>query len=567
MKESEQRVRHQAEEIARQISRQIASDPARDPLQAAVQLCGTDQVLLMKVIGLLDERLVDTSQQEDLQVRDPFVNQKIGGFKIRWKLGTGGNGDVYLATRIKEPHQQVAIKFLRLRQGESDQFRRRFLRERQIIALLNYPYIVKLFDADRTKDGTPYFVMEYVQGSDLDKFSNTKRLTVLERIGLFLKVCDAIQYLHQHLIVHRDLKPANIMVDNDGNPRVLDFGIAKLLRPELMDGDLITITNQDPMTPQYASPEQWQGRLVTSSSDVYSLGVILFQILTGRHPMPWTDITPSEYRQRVCEGNRPKASRSVVQGHAALCREYDSAALEQRLVGDLDAILAKALHQDVIERYPTVEAFAEDIRRHLQFLPVRARGESATYRTKRFLRRNRAWTLSALGILLALSVGLGATLVQKKRAQASAVEARTARDIATSEQHKTQLELDRVKQLVQQRSRLQQNLQDDLNKKTLQERQFRVAVQKATEDLRTIIVEDERIRGKDRGEASGDDPSRYATRGRNYEILGRLLTLSSDKSAAHQAFENCVFNFTRAQRAGDHSDATIKATRSCQNNL
>jgi serine/threonine protein kinase len=218
---------------AKEIANQIGLAPGQEPLRSAIERCGNDKELLNEVLGFLGER--STSRPDSEAPRDPMANQKVGSYKTHWRLGGGGNGDVYLATRAKEPHQQVAIKFLRLHEGESEEFRRRFLRERQIIALLNHPYIVKLFDADRTRDGRPYFVMEYVAGEDLDKHANTRRMTVLQRLDLFLKTCDAVQYLHSHLIVHRDLKPANVLVDEDGNPRVLDFGIAKLLRPELMD--------------------------------------------------------------------------------------------------------------------------------------------------------------------------------------------------------------------------------------------------------------------------------------------------------------------------------------------
>ena len=563
MKGHPQRTRLQAEEIARRVE----SDPACEPLETAINLCGKDEVLLMEVVGLLGAKFASRLDARDQPPYDPLVNQKIGGFKTHWKLGSGGNGDVYLATRIKEPHQQVAMKFLRLRQGESDQFRRRFLRERQIIAVLNHPYIVKLFDADRTKEGVPYFVMEYVRGSELDRFANNRRLTVTERIRLFLKVCGAIQYLHQHLIVHRDLKPANIMVDDDGNPRILDFGIAKLLQPELMDGDLITVQNQDPLTPQYASPEQWQGQLVTSASDVYSLGVILFLLLTGRPPLAWSGTTPAEYRQRLCTGGLPKASRSVMEGHAGFCRELHQATLEQKLSGDLDAILAKALHHDVVERYPTVEALAEDLDRHLQFLPVRARGESSKYRLRRFLRRNRALAGSTIAMLLALSLGLGGTIHEWKRAQKSAVEAQTERDTVVDEKRQVESELDRVRQLAQQRSSIEKTLEADLQAKDLQQKKFRIAVQRLAEDLQKTIVDDEQRRGKDRGEASADDSAQYKALGKKYQALAGLLGVLSDEEGARQANQNCALNFTRAERAGDDSVATANAARRCREAL
>lgn len=541
------KARHQrAEEIARK----IAKDQAPDPMQAAMQLCGKDEVLLLEVLSLLGEQSTENQQGPEPHSHDLLVNQKIGGYKTHWRLGSGGNGDVYLATRLKEPHQQVAMKFLRLGNGENDEFRRRFLRERQIIALLSHPYIVKLFDADRTKEGRPYFVMEYVSGSNLDKFANARRLTVTERLNLFLKICDAVQYLHQHLIVHRDLKPANIMVDTEGTPKVLDFGIAKLLRPELMDGELITMTDRHPLTAQYASPEQWEGGLVTSSSDVYSLGVILFQLLTGDLPIPWAGKLVPEYRRLVCEGVLPKASKSVKEKHAALCREPSAAGQADRLSGDLDAILAKALEKDVTERYATVEAFADDIRRYQQMLPVRARGEARLYQAKRFLRRNRAWVFSAIAVVLALTLGLSIALYQRNEARAQREEA--------------QRETVRVKQLIGQRDAMLQTLQQQVADSGSQDQQFRFAVAKLTEDFQRTVGEDERIHGKERGDAASADPYSYVLRARNYEMLGRLLTLSGDKSGARKAYQGCVMSLTRAQRAGDATQATADAMRRCE---
>ena len=546
MTDDAQARRQRAEEIARKIAR----DKAPDPMQAAMQLCGKDEALLLEVLNLLGEQSTENQPGSTSHAEDLLANRKIGGYKTHWRLGSGGNGDVYLATRLKEPHQQVAMKFLRLTEGENDEFRRRFLRERQIIALLSHPYIVKLFDADRTKEGRPYFVMEYVSGSDLEKFANAKRLTVIERLHLFLKVCDAVQYLHQHLIVHRDLKPANIMVDTEGTPKVLDFGIAKLLRPELMDGELITMTDRHPLTKQYASPEQWEGGLVTSSSDVYSLGVILFQLLTGNLPVPWEGKHISEYRRRVCEEVPPRASDSVMEKHAAQCREPGLSALAHKLSGDLDAILAMALDKDVNERYPTVAALTEDIRRHLQMLPVRARGKSGLYRARRFLRRNRVWVFSALAVVVALALGLSIALYQRNEARAQREEA--------------ERETARVKQLIGQRDAMLQTLERQVADSGSQDQQFRVAIVKLTDGLQRTVDDDKRTYGEGRGDA---DPYPYVLRARNYEVLGQLLTLSGNKSGARQAYQGCVSNLTRAQRAGDSTQATADAMRRCEGGL
>jgi hypothetical protein len=401
--------------------------------------------------------------------------------------------------------------------------------------------------------------MEYVAGEDLDKHANSRRMTVLQRLDLFLKICDAVQYLHSHLIVHRDLKPANVLVDEDGNPKVLDFGIAKLLRPELMDGELITMTKRHPLTAQYASPEQWEGGLITSASDVYSLGVILFQLLTGDLPVPWTGQAYAEYQHLVCQGDLPKASKSVVEGNAALCRESSTGALEGRLMGDLDAILSMALQKDVTERYPTVAAFTEDIHRHLQFLPVRARGEGVLYRVRRFLRRNRALATSITAVLLALGLGLGTALVQRNEARSKRKEAEEQRLIAQEEQ-------ERVKQLLRQREETLRQLQTQLDGKGVQAQQWRVAVENLKADIEKSIHEDENPIPV-RGESPFLSSSRDILLGRNYGLLARLLTLSGDREGARKAYESCVANLKHAQEAGDISQSTTETIRRCQAGL
>jgi eukaryotic-like serine/threonine-protein kinase len=544
---------------AKEIADQLVQTPGTKRLHSAVVRCGNDKDLLMEVLHHLGEQSTVCLTEVATPVRDPMANQKIGSYKIHWRLGSGGNGDVYLATRTKEPHQQVAIKILRLPDGENEEFRRRFLRERQIIALLNHPYIVKLFDADRTKDGSPYFVMEYVAGEDLDKHANSRRLTILQRLALFLKICDAVQYLHSHLIVHRDLKPANVLVDADGNPKVLDFGIAKLLRPEMMDGELITMTKRHPLTAQYASPEQWEGGLITSASDVYSLGVILFQLLTGDLPIPWSGKGYAEYQRLVCEGNLPLASKSVVKGHALLSREPSGAALATHLAGDLDAILFKAMDKEVTERYPTVAALTDDIQRHLQFLPVRARGKGLSYRTRRFLRRNRALAASIAAIVIALGLGLGMALMQRNNARHQKVVAEQQKSMAEAETR-------RANELAHQSDEVAQRLQHALDAKGIQDKQLRLAVAHEVNQLREIIRNDEKpnlIRGE--GVLAG--PARNVLLGRNYAVLAQLLTLSGDRQGAHSAFQSCVANLQRAQDAGDISRGTADTMRRCQAGL
>ena len=544
---------------AKEIADQIVQTPGTKRLDSAVARCADDKELLMEVLDFLGEQCTLGPRDAEAPVQDAMANRKIGSYKIHWRLGSGGNGDVYLATRTKEPHQQVAVKILRLPDGENEEFRRRFLRERQIIALLNHPYIVKLFDADRTKDGRPYFVMEYVAGEELHKHANSRRMTILERLALFLKICDAVQYLHSHLIVHRDLKPANVLVDADGNPKVLDFGIAKLLRPEMMDGELITMSNRHPLTAQYASPEQWSGGFITAASDVYSLGVILFQLLTGDLPIPWTGKGYAEYQRLVCEGNLRLGSKSVVEGHPVLCREPSGTALAAHLAGDLDAILSKALEKDVTERYPTIAVLAEDIERHLQFLPIRARGQGLSYRTRRLLRRNRALVASIAAVVLALSLGLGIAVVQENKARHEQAVAERQTSIAEAETR-------RATELAQQREEIAKRLERSLDEQGIEDKQLRVAVANEVSQLRESIRKDERATSV-RGESLLAGPSGNVVLGRNYAVLAQLLALSGDRQGARGAFQSCVANLKRAQDAGDISPGTAETQRRCQAGL
>ena len=544
---------------AQEIAHEIAMVAGKDRLTAAVRRCGNDEELLFNVLDFLGELPTRDLSPSPAVAPDPMVNQKIGAYKIRWKLGGGGNGEVYLATRLKQPHQQVAIKFLRL-EGESDEFRLRFLRERQIVALLSHPYIVKLFDADRTREGRPYFVMEHVAGDDIDEYAKTRRLPVEQRLDLFLRVCDAVQYLHSHLIIHRDLKPANVLVDGEGNPKILDFGIAKLLRPELMDGEPITMERRHPLTAQYASPEQWEGGLITSASDVYSLGVVLFEMLAGELPIPWTGKSYSEYEQLVCQGNIALCSKSIVPGQGALCRESSDAALAARLAGDLDAILSKALRKDGTERYPTVAALVDDIQRHLQFLPVRARGEGMWYRARRFLRRNRTMAASVAIVVLALTLGLGVAL--KERNEALRQEA-----VALEQTRVAKLETERVIELARHNEDVAQGLQQSLEKNAVQNKDLLVALQGVVAKIKDINQQAELAARSGRGEGPSSQAGQFVLLGRNYGVLGQLLTLSGDRDGARKAYQSCVANLKRAQDAGDVSPATIQAMHTCQTGL
>ena len=298
--------------------------------------------------------------------RDPG---SCGPYRLVRPLGSGGMGTVYLAERTDgEIQQSVAVKLLRA-DGHRPAFRKRFLRERQFLASLNHPSIVHVIDAGHTNDGRPYLVMEYVDGVPIDVYCNA--IPLREKLALFQRVCDGVAHAHQHLIIHRDLKPSNILVDTAGQPKLLDFGIAKLL-DETRDA---TQTIDRLLTPGYASPEQFNGAVQTTATDVYSLGAVLHKILTGRSP-------------RESEG------------------AVHSSRFNPSLPSDLDYMLRKALRPEPAERYASVEAFANDIRAFLESKSVQARSGDAWYRTRKFLQRYWIPVAAAALVVTSLSVGL-----------------------------------------------------------------------------------------------------------------------------------------------------------------
>ncbi|MFQ5349585.1 MAG: tetratricopeptide repeat protein, partial [Thermoanaerobaculia bacterium] len=341
---------------------------------------------------------------------------RIGPYRLLRKLGEGGMSRVYLAIRDDGFQRLVALKVIR-RGLKSEDLLHRFRTERQILAGLDHPNIAKLLDGGSTEEGLPYFVMEHIDGIPVDEYCDRNRLTVFQRLQLFLDICAAVQYAHQNLVVHRDIKTSNILVTADGTAKLLDFGIAKLLKPEQFPVPVeLTATMMRPMTPFYASPEQIQGRAITTASDVYSLGVLLYKLLTGHLPYQVESHTAKEVERAVVETppERPSTAVSRVETIAAGRREEEITItpasvsqarsvqpnqLRRILTGDLDTILLAALRKEPRRRYGTVEQFAEDVRRSLDGLPVRAHGDSLGYRARKFVQRNR------------VPIGVGATIV------------------------------------------------------------------------------------------------------------------------------------------------------------
>ena len=368
----------------------------------------------------------------------PWVGRRLGPYRIIEEIGHGGMGAVYRAVRADDQYQkQVAIKLVR---GiHSALMLSRFRAERQILATLEHPNIARLLDGGTTEDGTPYFVMELVEGVAIDQYCDEQRLGVRERLQLFRSACSAVEYAHQKLIVHRDLKPGNILIDKEGVPKLLDFGIAKILSPDSASEPEVTAPFLRVMTPEYASPEQLAGEPVTTVSDVYSLGVVLYILLTGHRPYEFetrrleemestvrdTDpIRPSVVALRAPETRRVgEGTEKTTPENVAFARGVKPKKLRRQLAGDLDNIVQMALRKQAERRYVSVEQFSEDIRRHLEGRPIRARRETFGYRAQKFVRRNRIGVTAAALVLLSLLAGILATYHEAKIARAQQAKA------------------------------------------------------------------------------------------------------------------------------------------------
>ncbi len=360
----------------------------------------------------------------DLPSVQNYIGARIGNYKITREIGRGGMGAVFEATRQDDEFEQkVAVK-LTDNSFLSDEFRRRFNNERQILAALEHPNIVRLFDGGILPNQTPYFVMEYVEGVSLKNYCRENAIDLEEKLDLFLQVCAAVTYAHQKLIVHRDLKPSNILVTENGQVKLLDFGIAKTL-----DKAAQTQTANAPHTPAYASPEQIKGESSSTLSDVYSLGIILYELLTEKSPAQIYQTSEFGLPQAICETN-PKSPSAEMQ------KEKTKSKNPKPLKGDLDNIVLKALRKEKEQRYASVERFADDIGNYLNGLPVQAHPQSFVYRASKFIKRNRLTvSLAAMAILLIIS-GVVAALWQsfEARKQQQIAEQRFAqvRKIANS---------------------------------------------------------------------------------------------------------------------------------------
>ena len=387
--------------------------PDDEPVRREVE-----SLLVAEGSGLTDRLgAVNRVADELVAASDSAVGRRLGPYRLEEEIGRGGMGVVYRAVRDRDDFQQtVAVKVLPGGLFSPDAVSR-FRNERRILASLQHPSIARLLDGGTTPEGVPYVVMEYIDGVPVDRYAREQELDLEARIRLFLRLCDAVQYAHRNLVVHRDLKPDNILVTPEGVPKLLDFGIARLLDA---DDARAPLTRTRIMTPRFASPEQLRGERIGTPSDVYSLGRVLFRLLTDRDPhrAPAEDSGPSGVAELIREvlDREPPAPSAV--------------AADRRLKGDLDVIVLKALRRDVDARYDSVRALVEDLERYLAGLPIAARPPTLRYRAAKYLRRNAVPVAAAALLVASLVGGLGAALWQGQRAERARQQAERARQQA-----------------------------------------------------------------------------------------------------------------------------------------
>jgi serine/threonine protein kinase len=397
--------------------------------------CGTDEALLIEVESLIAAhfqagnfiqtapfgKISDVIPDEEKSITP---GKTIGAYKIVREIGRGGMGTVYLAERADEQFKKyAAIKVLK-RGMDTDNLLLHFRRERQILASFDHPNIARLHDGGSTETGLPYFVMEYVEGKPIDEYCDEHELNITQRLELFQQVCGAVSYAHRHLVIHRDIKPSNIVVTAEGVPKLLDFGIAKILQSD--EDANVTATGIQLMTPEFASPEQVQGLPVSTASDVYSLGVVLYQLLTGYFPYQFAHRTPLEVA-RVIITTDPELPSAIIHSTEVVAKtsvspnklpKSNTDRLTKRLQGDLDNIVLMSLRKEPHRRYQSIEQFSEDIKRHLNGLPVAARKDTIRYRASKFVNRNKlAVALTVFAFVAILTGGLIAGVIQYRANQ------------------------------------------------------------------------------------------------------------------------------------------------------
>src|SRR5277367_5661769 len=414
--------------------------------------CGDGTELRLSVTSLLDldrrraDPLLDaigTAAESLLEDhRDRLIGTRVGPYRVVSILGYGGMSTVYRGERDdSQYHQTVAVKVLQ-HASVHPRLRSRLHSERHILATLDNPSIARLIDSGDLEDGTPYIVMEHVDGESIDAYCDSRTLFVRERIELFIQVCAAVQYAHRNLVVHRDIKASNIFVTGDGAPKLLDFGIAKLLAPESLSHTLpVTRLQERILTPENAAPEQVLGRPITTATDIYGLGVLLYQLVTGRSPFRLLSYSQLQLERAICMDDPVRPSQMVIsklggekdadRSRISDRRGLSPQRLRARLSGDLDAIIAMAMRKEPDRRYPSVEALADDLNRHLLGEPVRARQGDWRYGAAKFLRRNALAVVAIAAVFLGLALFAGIMFWENHRIE-------LARDATAQERDRAQ---------------------------------------------------------------------------------------------------------------------------------
>jgi eukaryotic-like serine/threonine-protein kinase len=417
--------------LVEEIFHAVVEKPSEERSAYLAEVCGEDADLRREVESLLSHEggaegvlrsaLSDAAHRLSLGQQN-YIGSRIGPYNIVRQLGRGGMGTVYLAMRSDQHYlQTVAIKLVKSGM-DSDEIAARFRNERQILANLSHPNIAVILDGGSTADGLPYMVMEYIEGQRITDFSKTRHLPLRERVLLFRSVCLAVHHAHQKLVIHRDIKPSNILVTRDGVPKLLDFGIAKLLVPELASSDLTTtVAANRLMTPDYASPEQILGETLATSSDIYSLGVVLFELLTESRPYSTAGLPPREIERIVSRETTTKPSE---------LRDLPRR-IKKELKGDLENIVLMAMRKEPARRYKSAEQFAEDLSRYLNGQPVIARPDTPAYRAAKFIRRHMAVVGAIAGLFVVLA-GVITTAWQAQQADRARSAAQREADFLSS---------------------------------------------------------------------------------------------------------------------------------------
>jgi tRNA A-37 threonylcarbamoyl transferase component Bud32 len=513
--------------------------PETERSSFVAEACGTDVALRRDLDGLLanapgahDALDAAIGAEVDLLAHEAAVSQvgrRIGPFRLIKMIGEGGMGAVYLAQRDDSQFtQRVAIKILSRAIGSSEAVAR-FRDERQILAALDHRNIVRLLDGGSTDDDLPYLVMEHIEGEAITRYADHHALTIRARVELVRQVCAALQYAHQQLIVHRDIKPSNILVDPAGVPKILDFGIAKLLAPTSFRREARTRTGFAIFTPEYASPEQAREEPVSTATDVYSAGAVLYELVTGRAAHRATG-SRLEILQVICEVDPPRPSAVATPGS------------RRELAGDLDNIILKALRKDPAQRYASMEQLADDLRRWLDGLPVTARTPTFGYRARKFARRNKGTVAATILVAATLIAATFVSLRQARRADEQAVTADRARARAVDEAERAQTQFERARKAEAELQRQLDELKAEQNRRAAAEAEARE--KSAEAELRRHQAELALTQAK-QGRLRAEHESAKA---RSAEQLAK-----DESTKAHQAEE-------RARQAAEAETAARKAT-------